>query len=438
MRRDEGRDEVWGRGRGWELKGRAGWGKGGGGGGGEPAGEEVRSEAGAGTRRGRGDGESARASRVPAAALSAHGSGRRGPRGPPALTWGAPAPNPVPRSGSSFPPCPGDLSAPESRSLRQVPPAASSPRGTPGATPLLASHWLAFTPVICQLAEGSPAMQIRTGPPPRRLAGAAGAEPRGWGSDWSRGPANDADAGRVPGPRARRAACRGSSRGGGGRATLGRSSARSTCGSGGYRPAGGALGPRWGRVPHSLSLGGWGAAAAGRLLGNAAGGGRNHAGGRAGRADAALRAGGGRAGRGLPGPGVGVLRAALHGDRGPASFASRPRLTLGAARASLGVGGPWGPARALAASRLRRARCPWGGPDAGPPRSASRSRGPCRVPVPRPRPRLRRGLFPPARPGAAAQRRRRDFGAPAGGSARPAGPACLGPPCPPRALALTS
>lgn len=136
-------------------------------------------------------------------------------RGPPSLTWGAPAPNPVPRSGSSFPPCPGDFSAPESRSLGQVPPAASSPRGTPEATPLLASHWLAFTPVIFQLAEGSPAMQIRTEPPARRLAGATGAAPRGFGSDWSRGPANDADAGRVPGPGARRAACRGSSRGGG-------------------------------------------------------------------------------------------------------------------------------------------------------------------------------------------------------------------------------
>lgn len=137
-------------------------------------------------------------------------------RGPPALTWGAPAPNPVPRSGSSFPPCPGDFSAPESRSLGQVPPAASSPRGTPGATPLVASHWLSFTPVIFQLAEGSPVMQIRTGPPPRRLAGATEAEPRGLGSDWSRGPANDADAGRVPGPDARRAACRGSSCCGGG------------------------------------------------------------------------------------------------------------------------------------------------------------------------------------------------------------------------------
>lgn len=41
----------------------------------QPAGEEVRTEAGAGTRWGRGDGESPRASRVPAAALSVHGRG---------------------------------------------------------------------------------------------------------------------------------------------------------------------------------------------------------------------------------------------------------------------------------------------------------------------------------------------------------------------------
>lgn len=63
--------------------------------------------------------------------------------------------------GSSFPPCPCDFSAPESRLLHQVPPAASSPRGTPGATPLLDSHWLFFTPVTLLLAEGSPTMQIR-------------------------------------------------------------------------------------------------------------------------------------------------------------------------------------------------------------------------------------------------------------------------------------
>lgn len=55
----------------------------------QPAGEEVRTEAGAGTRWGRRDGESAWASRVPAAALPVHGSGQRGPPGsPPALTWG--------------------------------------------------------------------------------------------------------------------------------------------------------------------------------------------------------------------------------------------------------------------------------------------------------------------------------------------------------------
>lgn len=107
------------------------------------------------------------------------------PGSPPALTWGAPAPDPVSRSGSSFPPCPCDFSAPESRSFGKVPPAASSPRGTPRATPLPVDHWLSFTPIAFPLAEGWPGMQIRTGPPPRRLAGACGAEPLGLGSDWS-------------------------------------------------------------------------------------------------------------------------------------------------------------------------------------------------------------------------------------------------------------
>lgn len=47
----------------------------------QPAGEEVRTEAGAETLWGRGDRESARASRVPAAALPVHGTGQRGPPG---------------------------------------------------------------------------------------------------------------------------------------------------------------------------------------------------------------------------------------------------------------------------------------------------------------------------------------------------------------------
>lgn len=149
----------------------------------------------------------------------------------PCTHLGAPAPDPLSRSGSSFPPCPCDFSAPESRSLHQVPPAASSPRGTPGATPLLDSHWLFFTPVTLLLAEGSPTMQIRTGPPPRRLAGAAGAETLDLGSDWSLRPA-DADDGELvlPLPRLLRLVA-------GDRAPLGRSSARRVCGSGGHRPA---------------------------------------------------------------------------------------------------------------------------------------------------------------------------------------------------------
>lgn len=55
-------------------------------------------EAGAATRWGRGDGESARASRVPAVALPAHCRVLRGrPGSPPALTWGGSS------SGSSAP-----------------------------------------------------------------------------------------------------------------------------------------------------------------------------------------------------------------------------------------------------------------------------------------------------------------------------------------------
>lgn len=144
---------------------------------------------------------------------------------------GAPAPDPLSRSGSSFPPCPCDFSAPESRLLHQVPPAASSPRGTPGATPLLDSHWLFFTPVTLLLAEGSPTMQIRTGPPPRRLAGAAGAETLDLGSDWSLRPADVNDGERVlPLPRLLWLVAAD-------RAPLGRSSACRVCGSGGHRPA---------------------------------------------------------------------------------------------------------------------------------------------------------------------------------------------------------
>lgn len=182
------RDGGRGRGQGCELKGRAGgqgrkerkgWGKGDDGEGGKEAGEEVRRRRRQGRRAGEEEMET-RPRRLP----------QRGPRGyppPPSQRrsvesaprrglprthLGAPAPDPVPRAGSSFPPCPCDFSAPESRSLLQVPPAASSPRGTPGATPLQASHWLLFTPVTLPLVEGSSDMQIRIGPPPHRLAGA--------------------------------------------------------------------------------------------------------------------------------------------------------------------------------------------------------------------------------------------------------------------------
>ena len=149
----------------------------------------------------------------------------------PCTHLGAPAPDPLSRSGSSFPPCPCDFSAPESRLLHQVPPAASSPRGTPGATPLLDSHWLFFTPVTLLLAEGSPTMQIRTGPPPRRLAGAAGAETLDLGSDWSLRPADVNDGERVlPFPRLLWLLAAD-------REPLGRSSARRVCGPGGPRPA---------------------------------------------------------------------------------------------------------------------------------------------------------------------------------------------------------
>lgn len=138
--------------------------------GGEPAGWRGGEDGGGRRTRGeRGDGESPRASRVSAAALPVpcRQWTARPPGVSPCTHLGAPAPDPLPRSGSSFPPCPCDLSAPESRSLRQVPLAASPPRGTPGATPPTAYHWLEFTPVTFPLAEELPGMQIRTGPPPR-------------------------------------------------------------------------------------------------------------------------------------------------------------------------------------------------------------------------------------------------------------------------------
>lgn len=157
---------------------RKGWGKGDDGEGGKEAGEEVRRR----RRQGRRAGEEKETGprRLPQRGLRGYPpppSRRRSVesaprRGLPRTHLGAPAPDPVPRAGSSFPPCPCDFSAPESRSLLQVPPAASSPRGTPGASPLPASHWLLFTPVTLPLVEGSSDMQIRIGPPPHRLAGA--------------------------------------------------------------------------------------------------------------------------------------------------------------------------------------------------------------------------------------------------------------------------
>lgn len=136
----EGKYEVWGRGRGWEQEGgtgrqtgqvrEAGWGKGDDDGG-ETAGEEVRTEAGAGTRWRRGDGESAQPCGCPLPLSRRTALGGAAREGLPCTNLGAPAPDLVARSGSSFPPRPGDFSAPETLSLRQVPLAASSPRGTP-------------------------------------------------------------------------------------------------------------------------------------------------------------------------------------------------------------------------------------------------------------------------------------------------------------------
>lgn len=139
---------------------------------------------------GRGDARGKRRWRITAglagaaAALPVRGRGQRVPPGSaPALTWGLQLRILCPLR-IFLPAPPGDFSAPESRSPGQVPPAASSPRGTPGATPLTAHHWLEFTPVTFPLAEGEPSMQIRTDPPPHRLAGAGGAEPLDLRSDW--------------------------------------------------------------------------------------------------------------------------------------------------------------------------------------------------------------------------------------------------------------
>lgn len=118
----------------------------------QPAGEEVRVEA----ARGRARGEEMENHRRP------RGGRRRSPgarprtarpaRAAPALTWGLQLRILCPPR-VFLPAPPGDFSAPESRSLGQVPPAASSPRGTPGATPLTAYHWLESTPVTFPLAE---------------------------------------------------------------------------------------------------------------------------------------------------------------------------------------------------------------------------------------------------------------------------------------------
>lgn len=117
-------------------------------------------------------------------------------------------------------------------------------------------------------------MQIRTGPPPRLLAGAPGAEPLDLGSDWSHGAA-DAKVGvwvlSLPRLLGRVTA---------GRVPLGRSSDRKACGSGGHRPAAGPLDPSEGHILESLGLDApgrvWQLQA--RLLGNVARRGRNHVG----------------------------------------------------------------------------------------------------------------------------------------------------------------
>lgn len=185
-------------------------------------------------------------------------------RGPPALTWGlqlrilCPAPDLPSR------PAPATLAPPNpARSARfrlQHPHLVGRPGprlyclliGWPSRQSY--SNWL----------KGSSAMQIRTGPRLRRLAGATGAELLDWGSDWPLGPASNADAGRAPGASARRAACRGYSRGGGGPGDplpvlcpLGLRLRRAPEGTGG------ALGRSWGHFLNSLGLGAPGTAAAG-------------------------------------------------------------------------------------------------------------------------------------------------------------------------------
>lgn len=166
--------------------------------------------------------------------------------GSPCTHLGAPAPDPMPCSGSSFPPYPSDFSAPESRSLGQVPPAASSPRGTPGATPLLGYHWLVFMPITFPLAEGRRACKSRRA---RRRA------------DWlvlaERSPLAWALIGPVALPttvtwggisaRARGAPpCEAPPGVAAAGSPFSRSLVREPCGSGRHRSAAGALGPSWG------------------------------------------------------------------------------------------------------------------------------------------------------------------------------------------------
>ncbi|XP_070117170.1 nephrocystin-4 isoform X4 [Equus caballus] len=174
-------------------------------------------------------------------------------------------------SGSSFPPCPCDFSAPESRTLRQVPPAASSPRGTPGATPPPASHWLLVTPVTFPLGDGSPAMQIRTGPPPRRLAGAAVAELLTWALI---GPAALPTTATRGGSSARARGAQPSEAppaGGKGLDVLRPVLGLQACGSGRPRPFSGALVPSWGHFLRSVGFVAQARPRRARLLGNPTG-----------------------------------------------------------------------------------------------------------------------------------------------------------------------
>lgn len=140
--------------------------------------------------RGRGDGGEPRWPRERGLA-----GARRGR--PAALTWGPPAPDPTPRSGSSFPPCPCDFSTPESRSLGQVPPAASLPRGTPAATPLAAYHWLRLTPVTVSLAGTNGVQANRAAPADASIGWRAESESWDSGSHWPRRLDGESDARRA-------------------------------------------------------------------------------------------------------------------------------------------------------------------------------------------------------------------------------------------------